>query len=289
MAIISEKALEFARAHITKYYDSDFFPKPVEFEAIWHLWPEAKSELMSKNVGKLLITPPRALTIPKPKGGFRVVHQLEPIDAVVYTALACEVAALVETARMPRKDRIACSYRLTVSEGSYFAGGSGWSDFSKVTEKLSSKFKSVLVTDITDFYNQIYLHRLNNAIESADVKLKPFADDIEHFLSTLNSKSSQGVPVGPAASIVMAEAVLIDVDRFIKDQGVIHTRYVDDIRIFSNSQRELSRILESLTLYLYENHRLTVSTEKTIIMDAKKFVKMHLHNMGPLRNVTLTV
>ena len=91
------------------------------------------------------------------------------------------------------------------------------------------------MTDITDFYNQIYLHRLNNAIESADAQLKPVADDIETFLTTLNSKSSQGVPVEPAASIVMAEAVLIDVDAFLQDQGVVHTRYADDIRVFSNS------------------------------------------------------
>ena len=279
MAIISENSLDFAKDHITKYYDSDFFPKPVEFDALWHQWPEVKSELMSKNVGKLWVTPPRAMTIPKPKGGFRIVHQLEPLDAIVYTALACAVAGPVEAARMPVNEKIACSYRLAISDGSYFSGGSGWSDFGAKTEENALGYENVLITDITDFYNQIYLHRLNNAIESADAKLKPIADDIENFLSTLNSKSSQGVPVGPAASIVMAEAVLIDVDRFLKDEGIAHTRYVDDIRIFSNSSRELSKVLERLTMYLYEIHRLTISSEKTFIMNARKFVKTHLHNV----------
>jgi hypothetical protein len=128
------------------------------------------------------------------------------------------------------------------------------------------------------FYNQIYLHRLNNAIESADATLKPVADDIETFLSALNIKSSQGVPVGPAASIVMSEAVLIDVDIFIRDHGMKHTRYVDDIRVFSNSTRELYKLLERLTLYLYENHRLTLAAEKTIVMGADDYVQQHLHN-----------
>lgn len=278
MAIITEQSLEFAREHISKYYDSDFFPKPIEYEALWHQWNEVKAELMSKNVGKLWVTPPRAMTIAKPKGGFRVVHQLEPTDAVVYTALACEIAPAIEAARMPSADHIACSYRLSISDGSFFAGGSGWTDFGQKTEDLANTYENVLVTDITDFYNQIYLHRLNNAVELADSQLKPIADDIENFLSTLNSKSSQGVPVGPAASIVMAEAVLIDVDRFLKDQGVHHTRYVDDIRIFSNSTRELYSVLERLTLYLYENHRLTVASEKTFVMNAKEFVQKHLHN-----------
>lgn len=99
MAIISEKSLEFAREHISKYYDSDFFPKPIEYEALWYQWHDFKAELMSKNVAKLWVTQPRAMTIAKPKGGFRIVHQLEPIDSVIYTALACEITDAIEAAR----------------------------------------------------------------------------------------------------------------------------------------------------------------------------------------------
>ena len=100
MAILSEAALEFAREHIQRYYDSDFFPKPIEFEALWYQWDAVKTELLSKNISKLWVTPPRAMTVGKPKGGFRVVHQLEPIDAIVYTALAFEAAPSIEAARM---------------------------------------------------------------------------------------------------------------------------------------------------------------------------------------------
>lgn len=278
MTILSEPALDFAKEHIERFYDSDFFPKPVEFQAIWHQWDDVKKELMSKNVSKLWVTPPRAMTIAKPKGGFRVVHQLEPLDAVIYTALAYEAAPSIEAARVPATERVACSYRFKVDEGSFFSGGSGWSDYESRTEELLAQFSHVLVTDITDFYNQIYLHRLNNAIESSNASLKPLAADIENFLLTLNSKSSQGVPVGPAASIVMAEAVLIDVDAFLKDQGVAHTRYVDDIRLFSDSRRKLLSVLEKLTLYLYENHRLTVASEKTELLDSETFSEKHLHN-----------
>jgi hypothetical protein len=278
MTILTEQSLEFAREHIHKYYDSDFYPKPIEFEALWHQWEEVKKELLSKNVAKMWITPPRAMTIAKPSAGFRVVHQLEPLDAVVYTALGCHVAMAVEAARMPVDLHIACSYRFSIADGSFFSGGSGWTNFTTKTEEYAAMYSHILVTDITDFYNQIYLHRLNNAIESADAKMKPVADDIETFLSTLNSKSSQGVPVGPAASIVMAEAVLIDVDLFLRDQGIVHTRYVDDFRVFSDSPRELYQVLERLTLYLYENHRLTLSADKTHVMGATDYVKKHLHS-----------
>lgn len=278
MAILSGTALDFAKKHIERYYDSDFFPKSVEFEALWHQWDEVKKELTSKNVSKIWVTPPRAMTIVKPKGGFRVVHQLEPVDAVVYTALAFEIAPSIEAARIRADERVACSYRFNVADGNFFAGGSGWTAYEDKTTELLKQFSHVLVTDITDFYNQIYLHRLNNAIESSNQSIKPFAAEIENFLLSLNSKASQGIPVGPAASIVMSEAVLIDVDHFLRSQGVAHTRYVDDIRLFSDSPRHLLQVLEQLTLYLYENHRLTVSSEKTLLLTSTEFSEKHFHN-----------
>jgi hypothetical protein len=278
MAILTEISLEFAKEHITKYYDSDFFPKPIEFEALWYHWEEVKKDLQSRNVNKMWVTQPRVMAVPKPKLGFRVVHQLEPLDALIYTALAFQVAEQVEKARAPADEHIACSYRFNLSEGSFFAGGSGWPVFVEASEHLGQQHAYVLIADITDFYNQIYLHRLNNAIEHSDAKLKPFADDIEWFIGTLNNKSSQGVPVGPAASIVMSEAVLIDVDSFIKSLGVIHTRYVDDFRIFSDSHDDLIKVLERLTLYLYENHRLTLATDKTEILISEKFLSEYLHS-----------
>ena len=40
----------------------------------------------------------------------------------------------------------------------------------KLTEE--SMYQYILQTDITDFYNQIYVHRLQNAIEAADSSLR---------------------------------------------------------------------------------------------------------------------
>ncbi len=35
MSTLSEQALEFAKEHIEKFYDSDFFPKPLEYQAFF--------------------------------------------------------------------------------------------------------------------------------------------------------------------------------------------------------------------------------------------------------------
>ena len=267
MSKLTEESLEFARKHIEKFYDSDFFPKTFEFQAIWHCWDEVKSDLLSKNISKLSITNPRTLTSKKPKEGFRVVHQLEPIDSLIYTALVYSVAEQIEQARVDINNNVACSYRIKINDGSFFSNNNGFLSFTTQSEELANNYQYVLATDITDFYNQIYLHRLNNAIESANKISNEVPDDIERFLSTLNNKASKGIPVGPAASIVLAEAIMIDIDNFLINKGVFHTRYVDDFRIFSNSKEKLNSVLEELTLYLYDNHRLTLSSEKTKVIE----------------------
>jgi len=278
MSKLTDDSLEFAKEHIKKYYDSDFFPKQFEFNAIWHNWAEVKSDLTSKNIEKMWVFPPKSFPAVKANGTYRIVHQLEPIDSIIYTALAYLIADSVENARIPAQEKIACSYRLDIKEGSFFSDGGGYPDFDTKTSELSEKYKYILVTDITDFYNQIYLHRLNNAIEHSDSSLKNIAKDIESFLSKINGKTSQGIPVGPAASVVMSEALMTDIDQHLQSFGAPFVRYVDDIRIFSNDLEQLDSILRELTLYLYENHRLTLSSGKTHRMEAKKYVEEYLHN-----------
>ena len=101
MSKLTEESLDFAREHIEKYYDSDFFPKPFEFEAIWHNWNEVKAELTGKNVEKLWVFPPHTIPALKANGTYRIVHQLEPVDAVIYKAMAYEISNSVEASRLP--------------------------------------------------------------------------------------------------------------------------------------------------------------------------------------------
>ena len=278
MAILSDADLEFAKSHIERFYDSDFFPKHFEFEALWHFWPEVKHELSSKNISKLQALQPRTATIPKARGGFRVVHQLEPIEAICYTAMAHRVATAVESNRPSKQKKVACSYRISIGNGSFFSQGSGWRDFSEKSAQLAAKYKFAATTDITDFYNQIYLHRLQNSIETCASSLAALSKEIESFITAFNDKVSQGVPVGPAASMIFAEALMIDIDSFISQYGVRHTRYVDDIRIFGNSKAKISAALEALTTYLYRSHRLTLAADKTEEMTSEAFVEKFLEN-----------
>jgi hypothetical protein len=220
----------------------------------------------------------------KARGGYRIVHQLEPLDSIIYTALVYLVAEQVEASRMAPS--IACSYRIEVDGNSFFSKGSGFPAYRESCERLGDIYEYVLATDISDFYNQIYLHRVGNVVDSVEAPDKA-GKEIENFLSRLNNKASQGIPVGPAASIILAEAILLDVDQFISNHHVEHVRYVDDIRIFSDSEEQLSEILENLVVYLHDQHRLGLVSEKTSIRSSAEFLQEELQNQYQMEKLDI--
>lgn len=276
---LTEDSLEFAKKHIDGYCDSDFFPFPFEYKAIWAKWDELKEYLLNREINELQQPHSIIRAAPKHSGGFRIVHQLDPLHSIVYTSLASMVAAEIEKKRIPEAENIACSYRIQMDDkGSFFKKGSGYEAFRLKTLELASNNSYALVTDITDFYNQIYVHRVRNSIEGCNPAFRDIAHVIETYLLTLNNNVSKGIPVGPNASIIFSEAILIDVDEFISSRGFAFVRYVDDIRIFSNSRVGLRQLLEDLSHYLYSNHRLSLSSQKTRIMPSDEFVRTDLND-----------
>ena len=276
MVFLGEESLEWALKHLTRYYDSDFCPVAFEFSAIKQGWTSIKSHLRSIDLDEYTPQSPLIHLAPKANGTFRVVHRLDPIDSLLYTALVYEVHRIIEDYRIPESESIACSYRIKPDvSGSFFdREETGWDNFTRKTELLADEYVGgyVLTCDIADFYNQIYLHRIQNVLaEAGPAEGEPRAKAIECFLTRLNTKTSRGVPVGPAASIVLAEAIMADIDKKILAYTHDFVRWVDDIRIFLSSEWEATYVLHELTRYLYSNHRLVLSGEKTLILQVKDF------------------
>jgi len=281
--LATEDALCFSRRHLTAYYDTDFFPKPFEFGALWYKWEDVVRVLSSP--GWQPFGNPIAIPWRKPRGGYRIVHQLDPVDSIVYAAAVHSVSESIETSRQSRRKKVACSYRIKADSYGFFVAGSGFSDYRARCEELAAQYRYVLATDISDFYNRIYLHRLENAVSNAAGDGHGKA--LENFLLSINNNTSQGIPVGPAASIVLSEAVLVDVDQYILDRGMRHVRYVDDIRVFSDSKHELDILLQELTLYLHQNHRLGLVGEKTKILESNAFLQEELQNQYQIEKLEI--
>jgi len=274
---LQDTSLEWALLHVMNFYDSDFFPRLFEFEAIKRNWTNIKAALLDIDLEVYAPKNPVINLALKPNGNYRVVHQLDPIDSLIFAALLNENASIIESYRIPAERKIACSYRIKLdTSGSFFEKDyNGYPDFLEKAEELSNKFKSgvVLVCDIVDFYNQIYLHRVNNVLSEAGSKA---AKVIESFLGGLNTNVSRGVPVGPAPSILIAEAIMSDINKKILSYTDSFTQYVDDLYIFFKTEYEAKIFLHELTKYLYSNHRLVLSPDKTQIIKIPVFKGTHL-------------
>ena len=294
MFTLKEKSIKWALEHLKAFYDSDFFPRVFEFKVIAHHWNKIKNYILDINLEKYTPNSPRIYLAPKETDKYRVVHQLEPIDSIIYTALVYDVAKKVEEYRIPTSEEIIFSYRINPSiKGSLFNNNNGWKRFKEKTEELAKKYEDgyVITADITDFYNQIYLHRINNLIcEAGDGGLDKHGKIIEKFLMGLNRKTSRGIPVGPAPSIVLSELIMSDIDKKILNYTRSFTRYVDDIRIFCNTKKEAIEMLHELTKYIYSSHRLVFSSSKTKILPVTVFLdKYYLNEEKKEKNIKKSI
>jgi hypothetical protein len=271
--LVRPDSLDWAKVHLEKFGDSDLLPTPFEYHAIFANWKSVKRHLEMTDLERL---PPRGLVhfqVPKPEGTFRVATRLNPLDTILYTAAVYECAPLIEKWRVSPK--IACSYRIDLQpDGSFFSRDTPFDSFNKlsIAHAARKSVQYVVNADIADFYTQIGIHRVKNALEGAGVP-EGRAEALHDVLLRWNAKQSRGIPVGPHASIVLAEAVLNDVDQFLVGRGFKHVRYVDDFRIFCKSYAETIRALHDLSEYLSTAHRLALQPTKTRTLRKETFLK----------------
>jgi len=277
---LSEKSITWAKAHLVRYGDSDFFPQCFEYDAINANWDSIKKHLLSTDVLKYPPNPHQIMYVPKANDTFRVAHRLDPIDSIVYSALVYEIAEEVEKLRVIVGDKSIYSYRISLNDqGDLFDKTSKWSDFIDRESELIDNYQTgyVITADVTDFYGQIYTHRVSNLIEEIMPNgRKELSKAIEDLLLSLNDGTSRGIPVGPQASIVIAELIMADIDRYLVKFDCEYIRYVDDYRIFTRSKKEAIKILCNMTEYLHKTHRLVFSSSKTRTWTVQEYQEKRL-------------
>ncbi|WP_206931427.1 RNA-directed DNA polymerase [Roseococcus thiosulfatophilus] len=143
---------------------------------------------------------------------------------IIYTALVLAIKNDLEVLRPKKSEKIVFSYRSDVSEHTkLYSGHPSFVDFKNYCKTLAEKnaFKFVAIADIADFYPRIYQHRLENiVISSASTpRTREIARVlVKKFISNIMDKNSYGIPVGPFASRILAESVLVDVDAALQRQ-----------------------------------------------------------------------
>ena len=274
MLKVSSDSLDFALEHVEHYGDTDILPSAFEFRAIRWSWDEVRSFLAGQDLHTWQVGPTRICLSPKGRLGYRLVTQLDPIDTLLFTALVYEVGREIEAVRVSRQEHIVHSYRFEPDD----RGGLYSREFSYETFRRQSLYLAkknihgwVILTDISDFFLRIYLHRLDNALRQA-IPVE-HARAIYRLIKQWNQNVSYSIPVGPAPSLLLAELAIVDIDNALYNRGIVYCRYSDDFRLFASTKAQALQELSVLANTLYANHGLTLQESKTELMTSLEFLE----------------
>ncbi len=266
---LQRSSIEWAIDFVANHSDGDLFPKIPEIEAL----VAKKSEFITLVEGKNLdMFPPgacRRFIVSKDDISYRQATQLDPQDSIILTAIIHQYGAGIEARRQPL-DRV-FSYRFNpTSQNGLYGNSSAWNNFWIKASILSHQYSNILYCDIADFYNQIYHHTVENQLAESGFTNQA----IKWVISLLESTTamvSRGVPIGPHAAHLIAEATLIPIDNSLQASGLHFIRYADDILVFCNTEREARSALSRIASILDKQQRLMLQRHKTKFYQPDEF------------------
>lgn len=264
----------FKRAilHLADLGDSDILPPLFEFQFFKESAEPVVKKLVAFSAGSYNPVGVFEVLSPKTQTSFRIAHQLHSTDALLFTAAAIEIACAIDAARLPA-DEGAFSYRfdddansssLFTDDCTYHDWLIGLSELCKPNEAFSNDHL-ILETDISDFYGRIYFHRIEHVLDDIEAANAP-RKIIENIIKNSRARQSFGLPVGGAASRIIAEGVLIDVDSMLRREGYKFTRFVDDFRIIVDSPAQAHTALCRLAEHLMLTEGLSLNAAKTRVL-----------------------
>ena len=280
---LSAASLSRAIDHLCKYGDTDVFPHLTEIVFL----SEKKDSIIEELAALDLDTfgPAQAIEAitPKSRYGFRIVHQLLFLETLLFTAAAIEIANDLERLKRPVNEELGpFAYRFAPGEApSVFLDGHTYRDWLEwqAAELHDGEYQYVICTDIADFYQRIYLHRIENCLDTATAN-KGVKRFIEKLIKNVRSKQSHGLPVGGTASRLIAECLLADSDNALAHEQVKFTRYVDDFRIFVKADQSPYSILAFFADQLAAGEGLALNSQKTKVYSAAEFFTSLVDNKG---------
>lgn len=138
-----------------------------------------------------------------------------------------------------------------------------------ITETLESgKVTHSLETDITGFFDTIPHSTILLELKNRNID-KRILDLLSKCLNVWSGTRDSvtygvGIPQGPAGSFLFANIILDSLDRYAIKKGLYYYRFMDDIRIYGNSRKELIQNLVQIDRHL-KSKSLCLNSEKTQI------------------------
>ncbi len=208
------------------------------------------------------------------------------IDPELHSDIAATIAQNWKTiiAALFHRDNKVCCYSFPVPLDAHAPGRIGGLrsgrmiyEFIEMAENdiasVAHKFRYLIKTDVKNCYPSIYTHSIAWALHGKKVVRKPanrhnysfVGNRLDKLFQYSNDTCTNGIPVGPVASDIVAELVLSGVDRLLSKAlptGVLVVRFKDDYRILTKSEADGRAVIKALQASLKE-FKLELNDEKT--------------------------
>lgn len=124
--------------------------------------------------------------------------------------------------------------------------------------------------DISLFYPSIYTHSIPWALVGRDEAKKntrnnrKWYNKVDKAQRDLKRSETQGIPIGPATSHLISEAILYKVDKALRKKKYQFTRYIDDYECYCTNREEAEKFIRDLEQELRQ-YLLNLNVQKVLI------------------------
>jgi hypothetical protein len=252
------------------------------------LHAQVRARLEDWRVDDATVAPVELVSLPKRTPyGVRRAALLRPSDAILYLALAILAAPEIEAGKLAKADRQVFSYRYAPHGESLFDREVTYAGFVACERErlLDNRAGVAVFADIEAFYERIAPERLRAGLEACGVD-PAVAERVADLLEFWQGRGGVGLPIGPNASRILAEAVLQPIDRRLAAAGIPFLRYADDYRVFApnveTAQAHLSVLAQAVERAGFTlNERKTKLAAAADILAAKRSGRMLLAQQNP--------
>ena len=183
---------------------------------------------------------------PKPRGGTRLLARLTAEDELRYGCAVAPVVPVVERALGPE----AVASRVNrpdppLGNGSLEPLPRARRRWERELRRIERTARFFAVTDVRECYASIGPKVVQDRLASLGAA-SDIAREVGSWLRVFGDAGVVGLPVGPAASAVLADAVLSAGDAALRVTGVAHLRWVDDVVIAAPDRRSAALALDRL-------------------------------------------
>lgn len=230
--------------HIKSDIKSDFIIAPHLNISYVSGYNETCSRLVDKlSSGTYSPELPVTLSVPKGRGFTRPGSILLPNERIVYQLL---IDSTIDRLEEQLNRERSFSHVPSTKDGVMFTPSHDcWNQYQAKTASLCANSSYTVKADIANYFERLPQHHLINLMSSAGCS-GSVVNLLEKMLLAFQAQNSFGIIQGVYSSDVLGNYFLSELDAYCELKAIDSTRYVDDIFMFFDTEKEANKGLFNL-------------------------------------------